>query len=626
MSLPSSYSNARRDCGRAGPRGQCTDIRRAGRTTAHGSLPAASPQRTAERPHRCQPVRRTLGQPDSRSAGLSVSRTLGQPDSRSAATSRPGAMPARRTGHADERCLPFLGHRCLYRRSPRPGTELMTNARTAPRRGSRGYALSLRPRLAGPVLAPAVCGLVGSLLVLVTAGRAATVPGATPPSRWWGLLAPVHGDWMPGLVPLALIAGVSLLLGSWLRLVQLAKHGQLSIPAVGAVAVLWALPLLLGPPLLSLDAYSYAAQGELLRAGGDPYRVGPEALGGGSALAAVDPFWRSARAPYGPLALLTARLATSLGNPVAALLALHLVAALALVLVAVAVCDLSPAHRRPLVLVLAVANPLILLQLLAAAHWEALMVAGLVAALALWRRQHPLAAVAMASVATAVKPPAALAVLVLAATTWAAALPWVLLAPLVPNAAGFLPALSTPLAGRTLYAPTTLLAEIIAVLGHVLGVPVHFDGLLAGTRVLGLALAAVVTAGLLLTWRRRSPAETIGGGLLVVALLGPVLYPWYLSWGLLPLVVAGRRWDWPVTALSAAAVFTALPGCQQLSVFLPVVRPHPGTTFTAATLLAVGVAVLVIRAGGGTRAALVRTGSVEENEAAPSVPRATARR
>ena len=127
----------------------------------------------------------------------------------------------------------------------------MTNARTAPRRGSRGYALSLRPRLAGPVLAPAVGGLVGSLLVLVTAGRAATVPGATPPSRWWGLLAPVHGDWMPGLVPLALIAGVSLLLGSWLRLVQLAKHGQLSIPAVGAVAVLWALPLLLGPPPVS---------------------------------------------------------------------------------------------------------------------------------------------------------------------------------------------------------------------------------------------------------------------------------------------------------------------------------------------------------------------------------------
>src|SRR5450759_4758437 len=125
-------------------------------------------------------------------------------------------MLARRTGHADERCLPFLGRRCLYRRSPRPGTELMTNARTAPRRGSRGYALSLRPRLAGLVLAPAVGGLVGSLLVLVTAGRAATVPGATPPSRWGGLLAPVHGDWMPGLVPLALIAGVSLLLGSWL--------------------------------------------------------------------------------------------------------------------------------------------------------------------------------------------------------------------------------------------------------------------------------------------------------------------------------------------------------------------------------------------------------------------------
>src|SRR5664280_3137181 len=172
MSLPSSYSNARRDCGRAGPVGSAVtsavlaglrltvacwrhrpSARRSGRTAASRCVGLS--------------VSRTLGQPDSRSAGLSVSRTLGQPP-RPAQERCPPDVPDTLTSVA----YPSWAHRCLYRRSPRPGTELMTNARTAPRRGSRGYALSLRPRLAGPVLAPAVCGLVGSLLVLVTAGRA----------------------------------------------------------------------------------------------------------------------------------------------------------------------------------------------------------------------------------------------------------------------------------------------------------------------------------------------------------------------------------------------------------------------------------------------------------------------
>src|SRR5664280_3708529 len=220
---------------------------------------------------------------DSRSVGLSVSRTLGQPDSRSAGLSvRSDARPTYRTR---QKALPTL-----------PGPPLPLPSKSPTRNGAHDQ----RPNRAPPrlsrirVVAAATVGRSGARPAVTSTSRLPTSPptaGATPPSRWWGLLAPVHGDWMPGLVPLALIAGVSLLLGSWLRLVQLAKHGQLSIPAVGAVAVLWALPLLLGPPLLSLDAYSYAAQGELLRAGGDPYRVGPEALGGGSALAAVDPFW-----------------------------------------------------------------------------------------------------------------------------------------------------------------------------------------------------------------------------------------------------------------------------------------------------------------------------------------------
>jgi alpha-1,6-mannosyltransferase len=323
------------------------------------------------------------------------------------------------------------------------------------------------------VTLPALLGLVGSGLVLLTGGRAAIVTGVTPPSRWLGLLDVPRGD-LVGWVPVGLIVGVALLVGGWLRLLQLIRGGRLGTGSVGLTIGLWALPMLVGPPLLSLDAYSYLAQGEMQRFGLDPYSVGPAALGPGPGLSAVDPFWQRARAPYGPLAVLLARACAAAGGPVAQLVALHVLAALGLLVVGVSLCAACPPPRRPMVLALGVANPLVLLQLLSAAHWEALMVAALVGGLALWRRGNPLAAVVLAAAAAAVKSPALLAVPVLAlaylraqpgagrrwraagAVTAAAMAPWVLLALVVPNPLGFLGTMATPLAGRTLYAPTTL--------------------------------------------------------------------------------------------------------------------------------------------------------------------------
>ena len=44
---------------------------------------------------------------------------------------------------------------------------------------------------------------------------------------------------------------------------------------VDRTLLLWALPLLIAPPMYSKDVYSYLAQSEISLQGNDPYRVGP---------------------------------------------------------------------------------------------------------------------------------------------------------------------------------------------------------------------------------------------------------------------------------------------------------------------------------------------------------------
>src|SRR5882762_10232959 len=67
-------------------------------------------------------------------------------------------------------------------------------------------------------------------------------------------------------------AGVALLVWAWLRLRSGDKRQVLT--AIGV----WAVPLLVCPPVLSQDLYIYIAQGAIAHAGLDPYTVGPSGL------------------------------------------------------------------------------------------------------------------------------------------------------------------------------------------------------------------------------------------------------------------------------------------------------------------------------------------------------------
>ncbi len=65
---------------------------------------------------------------------------------------------------------------------------------------------------------------------------------------------------------------------AWLMLGRFALGSRrMSRSQLDRTLLLWALPLLIAPPMYSRDVYSYLAQSQIARIGLDPYRVGPGA-------------------------------------------------------------------------------------------------------------------------------------------------------------------------------------------------------------------------------------------------------------------------------------------------------------------------------------------------------------
>lgn len=472
---------------------------------------------------------------------------------------------------------------------------------------ARSPRLVTRLRDEAALIRPVAVGLACCIALALVAGRATQLPGTTSPSTWWGMLEPNGSRGPSPAIGIIEIGAVALLVWSWWQLLR--QPSRLSGSRVSAIAALWAIPLTIGPVILSLDAYSYLAQGRLAQLGLDPFRHAPAALGSSAWLAGVDPFWRQSRSPYGPLTVLLQRLLADTGSVVGALVALHLFVLVCLAIAVAVVFRLTSAADRPRVLLLTLVNPLVLLQLLGAAHWESLLVVLVAAGLLAWQRQHPLLAIGLVSAAAAVKAPAGFAVAVLvtlyvlaatpdrrvravAAAATVLSLPWLALALVVPNSLGFLEAFGTPLTGRTLWAPTTLLAEVLDPALELVGVRAPFDAILGACRAGGLLLGASICCALLVTARRRPAGTTIGLGLIAVALLGPVLYPWYLAWGLLPLAIGPVRYRRALVALISASVFAGLPGTRPLGMaLLRLAADAPALAALVAAVVVIAVAV-----------------------------------
>lgn len=363
-----------------------------------------------------------------------------------------------------------------------------------------------------------------------------------------------------------LVAGVALLVDAWLRL----RPRSGSAPLHRLTWLIWSLPVLLAPPMFSRDAYSYAAQGQIVLQGMNPYEVGPVYVPG-AFRDQVDPLWLFTPAPYGPLALQLQHLVVAVtgDNAYVAAVAMRLPALLAVGLMAFAIPRLAQhlGVSRDRALWLGVLNPLVMMHLVGGAHGDALMIAFVALALLLATRgQLVLAAVAIATAAsfkqTAVLALVAVVGLAMQADTdrhrsklllfvrasalygAVSAATFTLITAMTGLGWGWIANLSVPVSLRSLLSPPTLLGSIGEAIMRVSGLPAS---LVARPVPLAQGLGLVVGLALIawIAWRvaPRKPVLAAGAALLTLCATGPVVHPWYLLWGGVILAASniGRR-------------------------------------------------------------------------------------
>jgi alpha-1,6-mannosyltransferase len=414
----------------------------------------------------------------------------------------------------------------------------------------------------------AALGTAGSVLVALTGPALAD-------RSWW--FAPAIG----GARPL-FYAGIVLLSVAWLGLGSRPDEGPL-----WPIAVLWALPLALGPVLFSRDVYSYLAQGELLHLGLNPYHDAPVALaahGQGHLLAAVSPFWRHTTAPYGPLflGLVSPVIALTGGNLIVSALLVRLVPLAGIALLGVYVPRLAGAlgadGRRASWLV--ALSPLTLLGLVAAGHNDALMAGLMAAGVALALDGRTLVAVAVCAVAAAIKlPAAAAAVFIAVAAARQASTPRAAARVLVASTAVAVAVLavisvvtgvdahwltttvfSTPQKVRIAITPATAVGYTVASVLHDLGATASARSLESAFGALAGALTVGLAALLLWRVRRETLVRYLGIVLLAAAIGGPAAWPWYLIWGFALLAACpGAQRSWAFAAAVVVPAFLVKP-------------------------------------------------------------------
>jgi len=404
------------------------------------------------------------------------------------------------------------------------------------------------------------------------------VPTATATGR------PPHAS--PGLFfgLVAVYGGLVLLMRVWYGLIRtLSQRPGVPVRKIMAVFALWILPLLIVAPLFSRDVYSYAAQGEMMSHHINPYHYGPGVLGAAPAVSLVDHLWLNTPAPYGPLFMQIDGTLTSLSlhHELLDVVLLRLLAIAGVGLMALGVTSLARSFGRDpaYVLMLAILNPVTVLHLVGGAHNDALMLGLLVCGIAVARRGRPVLGIVLCALAAAVKVPAAVGILYIGWEWMGAGIPLrarvrpLLTAGLI--SAGVMGALSlvtglgwswvlnlgAPGTVRSWVAPATGAGIVLTDAAHLVGVGVPLQTMLTVTRTLGLGGALCV--GLWLLWRseRIGSLQALGLTLLLVVALGPVVQPWYLSWGLVILApVATGRIRSLIIGLSIASAFIGLPG------------------------------------------------------------------
>jgi alpha-1,6-mannosyltransferase len=387
---------------------------------------------------------------------------------------------------------------------------------------------------------------------------------------------------LPGVV--AVYGGMVLFVRVWFGLFQaLRVRPGVPVRQLAYMLALWIVPLLAVAPLFSRDVFSYAAQGEMMSHSINPYHYGPGTLGSGPYVSGVDALWLNTPAPYGPLFLMLAGWSASLSlhHALITIVLLRLQSVAGVALIAYCVPKLARSFGRDPgpAFVLAVLNPLTLLALVGGAHNDAIMVGLLLAGITAARSFHPVWGIVLCALAASIKVPAAIGI-VYVAWDWAGPFAdwrrrtrmFVRAGLLTVAVMGFLSFVSglgwgwianlgTPGTVRSWMAPATAVGLLISGTAHVIGIGVGLGGVLTLTRAVGLIGAAAVALYCLRHRERLGILGALGLTMMAFVLLGPVVQPWYLTWGIILVapVVTGR-WLYAVLGLSMVVPFIGLTG------------------------------------------------------------------
>jgi hypothetical protein len=454
--------------------------------------------------------------------------------------------------------------------------------------------------------------VLGAELGFVVAGGATPSPLAPPLPKgvatpgWASSIADVLGvdrlGWMgASILGLSLLAVATL---GWLILLAEARSGRIQVRVVLVVSAVAVLVAAAGPLLMSRDVYSYAAYGRISAVhGGNPYLDPPSAFPDDPFTAVVSSTWIDQRAVYGPAFVLVATGIASAteGSPAATVAGFKLLAGaamLAALLLAVAAARRLRAERAALVAVAVGICPITVLHVVGGAHVDALVAFWVAAGLWFGARWWNARGAPADAPPTVLSWPAcgATACLALAGLTKAPAgvalvlwLAW-LVATAEPGrrartflihagvAVGLGAVLFAPLwAGWRTLAPLAGLSDLLgwASGAGLVGRVARAFGEAVGSARLGRSLVVVVNAAFLvllavLLWRvlrawlrtaRRTATiltEGLATGLLLIALCGPYLPPWYPAAYLAPAGLLTEE-GWMAAALGTAAVL-ALTG------------------------------------------------------------------
>ncbi|MGH8960460.1 MAG: polyprenol phosphomannose-dependent alpha 1,6 mannosyltransferase MptB [Jatrophihabitantaceae bacterium] len=459
-----------------------------------------------------------------------------------------------------------------------------------------GLDLARKQIIRHPVASLTVGGFLAATVTMVAGGQIGASASATPLRSWFGLL-PDNGTAGDAVAGTVMFGGILALLLLWIVAVARLRPNACSERQLWTLVGAWAAPFVLGPPLLSTDIYTFAGQGLLQRAGIDPYKHGPSALGHHAIVNAIDPTWRSVPSTSGPLGTLLEHLAVAItgGDAFGTVLVLRVLGLACLFAIGRLAGELAGPHRIPAIALTAL-NPALLLYVVSSAHLDGVLVALLLGSLIASAQRRWLLALVLVCAAAATKPVAIAAVpAVLLAhclgqrshIAWRIAARDVAIAIaclaafsfLVPDGLGWRHNFSSVTREHTPFAPASIVSDMIRWI-----VPsASFDDLAVGGRIAVVVAAVGIVIYLLVTMRARSLDRTIGYSLLAIGLLSPVLYPWYLLWGVVCLAPAavGVRRDW-VVALSCAACVLIPAGFSS----------RVADTVTLVTLLVIAIVLL----------------------------------